>query len=65
MASVQVDSIGKECVTEGYTYCYKDKLPVGFLGLVDDVIGITEAGIEAQKLLRKSYSLVQQSVSPC
>ena len=65
MASVQVDSIGKECVTEGYTYCYKDKLPVGFLGLVDDVIGITEAGIEAQKLLRKSYSFVQQSVSPC
>ena len=50
MASVQVDSIGKECVTEGYTYLYKDELPVGFLGLVDDVIGITEAGIEAQKL---------------
>ena len=33
-----------------YTYCYKDEFPVGFLGLVDDVIGITEAGIEAQKL---------------
>ena len=50
MASVQVDSIGKQCLAEGYSYLYKNKLPVGFLGLVDDVIGITEVGIEAQKL---------------
>ena len=34
MASVQVDSIGKECVAEGHGYLYKDKLPVPFLGLV-------------------------------
>ena len=29
---------------------YKNVLPVGFLGLVDDIIGITEAGMKAQML---------------
>ena len=50
LASVQVDSIGKECITEGYSYLYKEILPIGFLGLVDDIIGVTEAGIKAQKM---------------
>ena len=50
LASVQVDSIGKECMEAGHHYLYKDKLPVGFLGLVDDIIGITEAGYKAQEL---------------
>jgi hypothetical protein len=50
LASVQVDSIGKECVAEGHSYLYKERLPVGFLGLVDDIIGVTEAGIKAQKM---------------
>ena len=50
LSSVQVDNIGKECIAEGHTYLYKDLLPVGFLGLVDDIIGVTEAGIAAQKL---------------
>ena len=50
LSSVQVDNIGKECIAEGHTYLYKDRLPVGFLGLVDDIIGVTEAGIAAQKL---------------
>ena len=50
LASVQVDSIGKECMAEGHAYLYKNILPVGFLGLVDDIIGITEAGIAAQKM---------------
>ena len=31
LSSVQVDTIGKECVAEGHTYLYKEKLPVGFL----------------------------------
>ena len=31
-------------------YLYKNVLPVGFLGLVDDVVGITEAGGKAQML---------------
>ena len=50
LASNQVDSIGKECLAAGHSYLYKNKLPVGFLGLVDDVIGITEAGIDAVKM---------------
>ena len=50
LASVQVDSIGKESMKAGHYYLYKDILPVGFLGLVDDIIGITEAGYKAQEL---------------
>ena len=50
LASVQVDSIGKECLKENLSYMYKKVLPVGFLGLVDDIIGITEAGMKAQML---------------
>ena len=50
LASVQVDTIGKECVEEGLGYLYKGILPVGFLGLVDDIIGVTEAGLDAQKM---------------
>ena len=49
LASVQVDSIAKECVTEGHTYKYKNKLDAGFWGLVDDIVGVTEAGYKAQK----------------
>jgi hypothetical protein len=41
LASVQVDTIGQECSKSGYGYEYKDVLPVGLLGLVDDTIGVT------------------------
>ena len=34
----------------GHSYLYKDILPVGFLGLVDDILGVTEAGVKAQKM---------------
>ena len=50
LASVQVDSIGKEVEKTGYGYRYKDVLPVTLLGLVDDMIGITDAGFKAQQL---------------
>ena len=50
LTSVHVDSIGKECIKEGHRYLYKNILPIGFLGLVDDIIGVTEAGMKAQKL---------------
>ena len=50
LASNQVDTIGKECVTAGHGYLFKNKLPVEFLGLVDDIIGVSEAGVNAQKL---------------
>ena len=50
LASVQVDKIGKDCMGAGSFYLYKSVLPVGFLGLVDDIVGGTEAGYKAQQL---------------
>ena len=50
LASVQEDSIGKECSESGYGYKYMDILPVGILGLVDDLIGVTEVGFQAQMM---------------
>ena len=50
LVSVQVDSIGQECAAAGYGYEYMDSLPVGILGLVDDIIGITEVGYQAQMM---------------
>ena len=50
LASVQVDTIGQECMQAGHFYQYKDRLPVGFLGLVDDIVGVTEVGYKAQQL---------------
>ena len=41
LASVQVDSIGKEVANTDYGYKYMDKLPVTLLGLVDDMIGVS------------------------
>ena len=50
LASVQVDTIAQECSEEGYGYLYKTILPVGILGLVDDTIGVTETGYQAQMM---------------
>ena len=50
LASVQVDTIGKVVEEAGIGYLYKGILPISFLGLVDDVIGVTEAGFKAQQL---------------
>ena len=50
LASVLVDSIGKECQERGYGYKYKDSLMINMLAMVDDLIGITEAGYEAKKM---------------
>ena len=55
----------------GYFYLYKNILPVGFLGMVDDIAGITEAGIKANQLnafinvktAEKHYNLDIKSVS--
>ena len=38
LASVHVDSIGQECTQSGYGYLYKNVLPDGIVGLVDDNI---------------------------
>ena len=50
LASVQVDTIGQECEETGLGYLYKDQVMVTMLGLVDDVIWVSEAGFKAQQL---------------
>ena len=50
LASVQVETIGKECQERGYGYKYKDSLKISMLGMVDDLIGITEAGYQAKQM---------------
>jgi hypothetical protein len=49
LASVQVDSIGKELEETNYGYMYKDELPVGMMALVDDLIGVTKAGYKPSR----------------
>ena len=48
LASVQVDAIAKEVEKAGIGYNYKEELPINILGLVDDLIGVTEAGFKTQ-----------------
>ena len=50
LAKVQVDNIGKHCQQSGFGYRYKDSLEVSMLGLVDDIIGVTEVGFKAQQM---------------
>ena len=50
LASVQVDAIGKDVVEAGLGYQYKDILDISMLGLVDDAIGVTEAGFKAVQM---------------
>ena len=47
LASVQVDSIGQECMKSDYGYQYMEKLPVGIFGLVDDLL---DEGVVSQHL---------------
>ena len=50
LASVQVDSIGKEVEEMDFSYKYKEALTIGMLGLVDDLIGVTKAGYQAHQM---------------
>ena len=50
LASVQVDSISKDCSASGFGYNYKNKLSVGILGLMDDLVGVTEVGYKAKMM---------------
>ena len=70
LASVQVESIGRACIEAGYGYKYKQQLQAGFLGLVDDIIGITEAGSKAQMLnaflnVKTAEKTLQFGISKC
>ena len=70
LASVQVDWICKEVANTDYGYKYMDKLPVTLLGLVDDLIGVSEVGYKAQQLnavlnVKTAENRLQFGVSKC
>ena len=70
LASVQVDSIGKELEDFGLGYKYKDTLAISMLGLVDDLIGVTNAGPEAHEMnailnIKTAEKRLQFSASKC
>ena len=52
MASNQVDSFGKQLIAEEpeYIYKYKGYIPIGVLGMVDDLAGVSESGMKAVQL---------------
>ena len=70
LASVQVDSIGKAVEEANIGYFYQNQLPISMLGLVDDVVGVTEAGFKAQQLnailnVKTSEKGLQYGISKC
>ena len=51
MSSLQVDTIGKECIEEGkHLYFYKNIVPIPPLGLVDDLFTISTCGYKTNLL---------------
>ena len=70
LASNQVDAIGQECLESGYGFKYKECLPVGMFGFVDDSVGITEAGYKAQMFnalfnIKTAEKFLQFGVKKC
>ena len=46
ISSLQVDTFGKECMEEKkHLFYYKDTVPIGPLGMVDDLLTISECGV--------------------
>ena len=52
MAANQVDTFGKEILEEEpeYIFKYKGYIPIGLLGMIDDLAGVSESGINAIQL---------------
>ena len=51
ISSLQVDTIGKECLLESkHLYYYKGKVPIPPLGLVDDLFTISTCGFKTSML---------------
>ena len=70
LASVQVDSIGKAVEEAKLGYKYKESLPISLLALVDDVIGITDAGFKAAQMneiiiLKTAEKSLQFGITKC
>ena len=47
LASIQVEKIGKSIEETGIGYIYKNQLPISILGLVDDLVGVSQAGFRS------------------
>ena len=62
LASVQVDAISKDVEEADLGYTYKESLSVSTLGLVDDIIGVTEVGYKAKQM---NVILNVKSVEKC
>ena len=60
-ASVQCDAFDRELLEEDapFIYRYKNYIPIGILGQVDDLIGVAEAGFKSHQL--NSYINVKTS----
>ena len=70
LAPLQVDAISKDVLESGLGYIYKNDLSISLLGLVDDVIGITEAGFKAVQMnevinVKSAEKCLQFGVSKC
>ena len=70
LASVQVDTIAKDVKKAGLGYRYKEELEIDILGLVDDIIAVSEAGHKAQMIntilnLKSAEKGVQFGVNKC
>ena len=52
MASNQVDSLGTQILEENpnYLYKYTGYVPISVLGMIDDVVGLSESGVKAKQL---------------
>ena len=51
ISSLQVDTIGKECLeTKKHLYYFKDTVPIAPLGMVDDLLTISECGVKTNLL---------------
>ena len=51
ISSLQVDTMGKECLEEKkHLYFYKDTVPISPLGMVDDLLTISECGYKTTLL---------------
>ena len=49
MSANQVDGFGKHLLKEepDYIYKYKGYVPIGVLGMIDDLVGVSESGVKA------------------
>ena len=52
MAANQVNTIGKQLLNENpeYLYKYKGHVPIGILGMIDDIVGVSEIGVKSTQL---------------